>query len=80
MKKSGKRKKRNEIQCIIKVNHWRLFKLCFKNVLFMNLKKFIITMLANLELIFLLKIIMLEAIIAIELLAIGFAIISHIQS
>ena len=39
MKKSGKRKKRNEIQCIIKVNHWRLFKLCFKNVLFMNLKK-----------------------------------------
>ena len=39
MKKSGKRKKRNEIQCIIKINHWRLFKVCFKNVLFMNLKK-----------------------------------------
>ena len=39
-----------------------------------------ITMLANLELIFLLKIIMLETIIAIELLAIGIAIISHIQS
>ena len=37
-------------------------------------------MLANLELIFLLKIIMLEAIIAIELLVIGIAIISHIQS
>ena len=81
MKKSGKRKKRNEIQCIIKVNHWRLFKLSSNNVLFMNLKKkFMITMLANLELIFLLRIIMLEAIIAIELLAIGIAIISHIQS
>ena len=39
-----------------------------------------ITMLANLELIFLLKIIMLEAIITIELLAIGIAIISYIQS
>ena len=43
-------------------------------------KKIMITMLANLELIFLLKIIMLEAIIAVELLAIGIAIISHIQS
>ena len=39
-----------------------------------------ITMLASLELIFLLKIIVLEVIIAIELLAIGIAIISHIQS
>mgnify|MGYP001299620616 CR=1 FL=1 len=37
-------------------------------------------MLASLELIFLLKKIVLEVIIAIELLAIGIAIISHIQS
>jgi hypothetical protein len=37
-------------------------------------------MLASLELIFLLKIIVIEVIIAIELLAIGIAIISHIQS
>ena len=48
--KKRKRVKRNEIQYMIKVNHWHLFKLCFKNVLFMNRKKFMITMLANLEL------------------------------
>ena len=37
--RNRKREKRNEIQCILEDCHWSLFKICFKLVFFMNLKK-----------------------------------------